>query len=684
LHIPSDPAFHNEVLYEVQAKRDDNRMRLISKIEDIIHSVKEYFNERNETIKMGLCVTIHNTDRLINGLRQTFELFLDLVRSSHTYAVRAMLFPVLESFKKNINDSLNELKKLRSLFSEPTDNKRFIIFLTNTDNNIDEFRHELNELLLDFVRSDRQYIEGRTLLHFSAGSATKLLLAYSRVLRRMVEIIRDKNQDRDSTYAFFLSSGGVSETTAKSYFKHILPNIKDDRIYENQLLQLKIPERILYRPGASIYLLCHEIIHYVGIRHREARFINILNSVYAAAINSLGELYEGWDNVISEELDFITEEDDKRRLVDSAIAFLKKRRQLTQEALIDKLQLLVDAEINSEIKSEAIDRSIMLSFNLSDVVLSVVCDNFVPRYDLNDSELPLQMSSQFHKDMLEMWIHIKNEYDKLPKMRTVVSLNIGMNIEFARANNTMPTYVSRHFDKVVGNRYKMTEHDGEDVTTGQFGDKPLHWSLAETIDEYVDIYREVFVDTITCLYLNCPAQSYLGVFLYLYESPLLMLPLIPSVVMRFGAMLCIQDEEIHNAMDIECDNEFYEIIYRRINLYSDEMVKAKICPLTDGEDLPTEKIGSFLKHIVNILVNFRRAFYKTRIAIPLVDYAIKCRDTHKKMIGRLDHPQKLILDQIRSLFWDDFVAKRDASKEVQSWKYMLYFWLDSIQEAMDQ
>ena len=198
--------------------------------------------------------------RSARAMRQVMKSYLNIAQASHGFDVERVIGRAF-SFLINAMDSYISEKD-----SGETDKNTESIEAVEA---LDIFKDHVGTFIADLGRSDRPFIEGNTLAHPSIGSATKLIFAYSHILKEVLERYDDKNR-----FHFVVKSGGCDCTNTIDLFSFAYP-----RENINKPILLRIPEMSLYDIQGTLFRMLHECMHFLGDRHRRERCSHVIKAL---------------------------------------------------------------------------------------------------------------------------------------------------------------------------------------------------------------------------------------------------------------------------------------------------------------------------------------------------------------------------------------------------------------------
>lgn len=257
----------SSICVKIQDNTSDGEM-IESNTPSILY--QEQFNKISEKLTK-VAEAYHRPVRGVYGLERVMKIFLNLLRSSHSFDVEYVIGNAFQVLIHNINKTI----RLADVAEDETKGE----LIDELWEAIRLFREMAGDYLADMQRSDRSFIEGQSLSHPSIGSATKFLLFYNQYVNKIARFLADMEEDTaNRTYTFIVTSGGNDMTVAYDLFAYLDPADKEDQ----SLIIIKIPEMSLYDVKGTMFRLLHECMHFCGERKRKVRLEALLES-YAIA-----------------------------------------------------------------------------------------------------------------------------------------------------------------------------------------------------------------------------------------------------------------------------------------------------------------------------------------------------------------------------------------------------------------
>jgi hypothetical protein len=656
-------------------------------------SMRCYCGTRNDAISecdpMGK-ITTRDSIRIFMGVQQMLNLYIELARSDHAYDIRFMLGDAMELFFRYVQvcqtELSEDLKKLRGDEAQLSAVKDDVMALIEqADYSIALFRKDMNELLLDFLRSDRQFVETKTLLHVSVSSATKLIMGYAELMKEFIDVLRDKNEhdSNDCNYVLYLTCGGVQYTNAKKLFDFIEPNCgesksrklleREFKIRENNLINVHLPERTLFRPGASIFNLLHESLHYVGYRDYKDRAIKMIASVshYIARIWLYG-LYR-------------SSTDERKERVSRALRTLpKKKRNFIVKAFetrIDKayeeksarIFEKIRAELESKLNTNERNSSVLLSSNLPDRLLEICLSVFGP--DDEESKKDAETADEIFSFQLLTMARADDDFAEAWKMiieaadGRLLPIDASLYEGFLRRHAKTEDY-TQEYQKLNGLFEPVFDSSGH-VPEG-FKDsvflRHVH-PLQEIIPEYIRAYREAFADAMACAYLNADPWEYLAAFLLENETPVYALAESPQTVLRIGCVLSVITDAAEDE-DAAC-RRWKGVLNRALKVALNKLSKKHIVPGGADDEKRRELIAEYIAHIEALLKSYDEFYKRNHIAKPLEEHILALYRYHRKKAEAKIKCRHSIVAVLRTAY-HDFMEGEGAA---DSWRPLIIAWM---------
>ena len=664
--------------------------------------IDRYYKSRGDALLLCEAIIIEDSPRPKRGLVHMLSLYRDLTFHSHSQDLKRMLKMALDSFAANLATvdwllgKLNSCyKKLESNDPENVRKLKEIIsdintIIIKTDESILDFRHSFNELLLDMLRADRQFLEARGMIHPAVGSASKLLLAYSKILSDISILQRDTRTFHDaSVCGLFVTSGGSDLTHAKRYFSDTKAVLLNGKLYKHDLIQIVLPERTLFRVGAALFHMLHELFHYVGYRGREERYKQFVESVSSHLSFIVSRKYFAFQK---EQIDVLAFGWPENKTLEKG-ALYESIQKLRWEA-IEKYNSVARENISKRLFCKQLSETDLLYDAIEKSVISEVKKEFDPRFNPEAEtreeyckRLPVIINSIFMETNYKMSMEVGDwrlSHD-LPPHEAYLQAQFHKVYE-----TTLTERFHRFFDSIAGNAMDM---DTDEIINNGQTELPnemyfLTHNINNAVKSILNAYSEAVIDVSVCDILGCNAWQYLSVFLIENEIPVTQAidPLVPAVVLRYGAVLEVIDQQISKCLELVNDEQFQTELK---GLLADIQTKIEDDGLWSTSKYAagytkrhSKHLTAHMKHIENLLIHYRE-YRKADIAPPLVQYVQHCRNTQailreEQMRKPQNQTIKETLTDLKDLFLKGLSAS--AGKEMKMppeiWQTLLKHWME--------
>lgn len=222
--------------------------------------------------------------RLFSAAWERVTLIEDICSQPHNLTLRRIMDPWLEAFTdcvlREIQGIQSGKERLKDAVDqeERTDLEEQIGRLwKGLDEALESFISQVGSFLADLSRSDCFSMESERYNHASVGSATALLLAYSRWQNQFVEDVLEEEGNTSSKYAFLVRSGGCDSTNTNNIFTGLVPELEaakdggSQNLKENMPMITQMSEMSLFDCGGAVMRMAHECMHFCGNRYRFQR-----------------------------------------------------------------------------------------------------------------------------------------------------------------------------------------------------------------------------------------------------------------------------------------------------------------------------------------------------------------------------------------------------------------------------
>ena len=483
--------------------------------------------------KFNLFIQSNNLHkRNLKSLEQVMKNYLNLVQLLHSFDVEVIVGQIFDALIKN----LDYVMDLYQNDSEQID-------LLAVMESLNEFNEIMRVYITDMAHSDKLFIEGQTLTHPSAGSATKLLFAYNGMMRKLMNIMRTSEKEKAlSDFTILVTSGGRDRTNVKDLFSH-LGNHKECP----KILIATIPEISIYDVKGTAFRLFHECMHFCGKRHRRERYTSLLNTMGRFLAHNIVELLY---------------DDDKLKMYFSEIAIFFDKN--CQERTI------AEKEVNDIYERNANN----LRMDLRRTIVSNQYFDFTGREEIDyyfsrlESELfeldkisEVFLSDIYEKDTLRNNIYscIKNSQIVLFKALSAYAKNRKINytvydsyikqFEYFNQKNLMDEVTVSFLREY----FELFTHGYCDGKITRICDPGYVWRYEELYEAVSGVLKEGFADCFAMKALQMDFADFLLSFIYEEWEIDLALPNYLLNIMRIGADLFVT-YEIEGSLD-ESQNE---------------------------------------------------------------------------------------------------------------------------------
>lgn len=280
----------------------------------------------------------HLPRRLFESVVQIMKLYRILAEPKHGFEVKAIVNKAIRSFIENMNIAIKLLEEDKKEINRGK-------LIKDIEKAVTIFRSHIVTYLNDLHRSERSFIEGRTMTHPSIGASTKLLFSYNKFINKLAE----KNRSDEGAYSFIVVSGDCDQTKMHELF-HFL-DVWDKKY--NHLFVVTIPEISLFDIKGTILRLSHECFHCLGNRQRKER---TYYAMYAWAAYIAETISDELFNKTYYRLDTFSLVDDK-----AVFGCIKEQRDSFCNAIKDSLEKEIQDMYNDDSLEED-DKNFYSSF----------------------------------------------------------------------------------------------------------------------------------------------------------------------------------------------------------------------------------------------------------------------------------------------------------------------------------
>ncbi len=666
------------------------------------NAIDTYTKARTNALSRCGVTFVDHHPRLLRGIRHAMNLYRDLSQPEHAYDIKSMLDPVIASFAVNLEQATKLLNEHAQILADlspeayPAEHthalRQVLAIIQRIDENQQMFRHEFNELLLDLLRADRQFIEGRGMLHGAVGSATKLILAYSEAIHDITYCLRDDSgqHTEDCTYVAMLSCGGADKTEAHRLFAFLPPDMPDPMdlrgMTEHILLQIRLPERTLFHIGATMFFLAHEVLHHVGYRANVERAQYVQESIVAYLVFHITSvLYDHSKTAFKQKIDSVLvknhTEDDGANALKATDEICDRKRDLFRH---NAQQMLLNMLDHADNKIKGVHS---FSKNLRDLLAARFTRILSPRY-YSESNWAQHRKTQFaHYVAHQYYLDLRQEAKPLIEyceLHDIDYKNLLRDIPELQQPQYLTKDLERLFDILIENKCASDEYFPlKDGTQRHVSTLPSVYAATNGI---LDGYLEAYVDSMAYSFLHCEPWEYLSIFLYENEAPILhaLSPLSPHVVLRIGCVLSVCDISVNNCLNAILEKSFETQLATLLSKWETEIYTKGLW--TDSRSngstnvVNTVSAKLFVEHIGNLLRVYRNVYLKHQIAQPLEQYIVLCKrvqQSQQNMSPTKHECQK----NINELFHAGMAMPHDLAMQDKAWRMLLDYWMTSAQAS---
>lgn len=446
--------------------------------------------------------------RGVYGLERVMKIFLNLLRSSHSFDVEYVIGHAFQVLIHNIDKTI----RLAAMAEDEMKGE----LIDDLWEAIRLFREMAGDYLADMQRSDRSFIEGQSLSHPSIGSATKFLLFYNQYVNKIARFLADMEEDEaNRTYTFIVTSGGNDMTEASDLFAYLDPADKEDQ----SLIVIKIPEMSLYDVRGTMFRLLHECMHFCGERKRKMRLEALLESYARAGADMFCKYIESsvYNTVKDVKVQNYRVNTDVFRLL---CGEEKKRKDSMEERLKNKAADLLKRSLFDEIQ----DENFYYGRNLYKTVYQKSIENvFVPIMEKDDVDrtkenIKAEMAGYAYESLLEYQKYISSEI--IEQVEGEGNFYTEADRLYATAVNKLARYQSqeneidqeegsiilRSIERYIGNNVPLSPVEEIDMD-----EAPV---ALEILAILFSVFKESYADCMAVKILNVPVEDFLLGFIY--------------------------------------------------------------------------------------------------------------------------------------------------------------------------
>ena len=473
---------------------------------------EEYINDLGDFTKFTHRHGI--THRNVVAIKQLLKSYYNLIASRHGFELREIIGKAFNAFFSDISICMKEIDDLSLKFqkdSQPNDEDvevrlHYARKISDLLKSIEFFRKYVGTYLSDLSRSDRSFIEGRTMTHPSIGSLTKLLFCYNKFVNNLVNDIETNNYN---DYVFVIVSGGCDCTEVNELFGHMRSSDQYKHLYI-----ITLPEICLFDIRGTLLGLAHECFHCIGERCRDIRLKKVLESLNKYIAKTISDI------VVKEIVPNIKLNDDKRADIIAGICAIKES---LHKELIDNLislsNIMVDGmEITSESQLNC-DNSI---YSISKIMNVIMSCNFDYLYEQDDTFYDYTYNAVLEA-MKEIYEYLLSDKDICNIQNRIEISALKSEILYYRSNeqtkfqsqNVCKTILNRLFIAFRAPEYLKTLEAVESLDESKIsGEADRNENMTHKISSYgffsYDYMTHILVDTMCECFADCMAIKMLG------------------------------------------------------------------------------------------------------------------------------------------------------------------------------
>lgn len=514
--------------------------------------------------------------RSSRALQQIMKNFLNIIHASHGFDVEDIIGEAFFSLMKDVEYYISKREKVIPYNATDEEKKRIDSFNENirlekayAAEALEKFKDYMGSFISDLIRSDRPFIEGNVLTHSSIDSATKLLFAYSAMLKNLTVKF-----NRENAFTFVVSSGGCDMTEAIDIFSF-------DRFDKNikKPIIIRIPEMSLYDIQGTLFRILHEYMHFIGDRRRKNRYRCLVNAI---------SNYIAWEMA---EFDF-SEERLELLFEKAGIHLSEKSKKTVEDSLRLKYQELkccVCEKISDAIRNEGLfgeyekqkDETAFFANILKYGVLSVesVADIFSIEATFEDAEKDCLQKTIYRilyesekelidfilNDLLEMYYAAEKDgdFDGAGRIRMAMQP-----FRFLEQNNRFRDAIPEAFDVKIRDfieQYANSLIENISLTRENNGNFQVFFSYDELLSSVLFSMVESFSDCGAIRSIRMHVEDFLLSFIYEWWDIERALPITMGNVLRLGA-----DFKIIYRIEGTLDDTIKDRVHSKVRLRAEQ------------------------------------------------------------------------------------------------------------------
>lgn len=469
--------------------------------------------------------------RLIESIIPIAKLYKTLVKHPHGFELSYIMKKAMDSFMNNMRIAFEDLAQTNGM-------KRGEL-IKNIEKSTGDFRVYITTYLNDLHRSERSFIEGKTMTHPSIGALTKLLFAYN----KYIDELANENNENNSKYSFVLVSGGCDQTQVQVIFNFL----GSWREKYQRLFIVSIPEISLFDIQGTLFRLAHECFHFFGKRKRKERkyYAMLAWSCYIAEriseklFNPKIYKLEEIESIVSDKNAIMSKRMKMQK--DFCKSFeIEMEKEIKRIVVDDKNEIGEDFEKNfySNNCAEMIKKDLGILFVMASEIDNPFYENIVKIFLKNQIEV--------YKTILEqttIWNeNIAALTDEISEMEYYINNHTKLNdMNFILVNmlrNLLSSIIESKriilADSMVQMAYYINNCDGVNRKELEEIDSDLCLSLENFPNTIVNVMCECFADCSAVHTLGVSFAEFIFAFTYETRDVTKAMPLSTSNVLRIG------------------------------------------------------------------------------------------------------------------------------------------------------
>lgn len=443
--------------------------------------------------------------RMVAAIRQIMKTYYTMSALEHGFDVKIIIGEAIKAFMTNMEISLKKLENLKGL-----ERSRLI---GDIENAVRKFREYIETYLSDLYRSDRSFMEGRTMTHQSIGALTKLLFSYNNFINGLANSLKAENEE----FAFVVVSGGRDRTRVDEIFNFLGGWTEG----YNHLFIVSIPEISLFDISGTLFRLSHECMHCFGERKRVKRaYYATLAWVEYISLFMSKQLFDYKFYYLDEEKLLIPKEKVYEKIETFRDKYQNELKKLLEDLVVDQSKNMVDENESRYYTAKCVEH-----------IKSEMEINFIVARDIS-SELYLKATNYLLNEQIELLRYIlKNSTNG--GIRSKLFRDSLSEIEYYQDNNIVPMEM---YDAFTGMLYRLfmgvvaPEHITLEYKLQSLYRNKKHLSEKDKEKEFkvlvnsMNNFADIAITVMSECYADCKAANKLGIQLsdfllaFVYET----------------------------------------------------------------------------------------------------------------------------------------------------------------------